>query len=59
MLITPENAMCFHVRVDEANPDNILKVWKDLRPIFWKFKVEQKTTLLCQLLLDLCLRKYP
>lgn len=30
MLITHENTVCFHVHVDEANPDNILKVWKDL-----------------------------
>lgn len=34
MLITPENTVWFHVHVDEANPDNILKVWEDLQPVF-------------------------
>lgn len=56
MLITCDNAVCFHVHVDENSPDNILK---DVQPVFLEFWVEQVTTLLCQLVLDFCLHKYP
>lgn len=34
MLITCDNAVCFHVHVDENSPDNILK---DVQPVFLEF----------------------
>lgn len=52
MLITCNNAVCFHIHVDENSPD------KDFQPVFLEFWVKQMTTLLCQLVLGLCLHKY-
>lgn len=34
MLIRCDNTVCFHVCVDETNPDNILK---DLGPVFLEY----------------------